>query len=296
MDGWRCFLAGLLAAGLLAGASIPRPARAEGGGAVRIHPAEQTIALGGTAAVEVWLEGAEGFYGLDLRLAWDPAVAVAAEGGVEPLWEVFDPGSHITLKNQAGWCDDQSGQRWYGAWYAVANVSPAQPFSGSGRVCAIRLTGRAPGTVALAIPSAEGATNAGARLSPAAVGATIIVALATATPSPSPTGTPTATATAVRTATPSLAVAAPASPIPSPTPRPSPTALRPTATALRRTATALPTRTPTPGATPSRPPEPLLPHAGQPPVDEGLLRLLLPFLLGAVVTAGVLRVVRGRGG
>jgi len=263
---------------------------------VCIRPTTLTIGLGGTGVAEVWLEDAAGYYGLDVRLAWDPAVATAAEGAVEPLWEVFDPSSHIVVKNQAGWCSDGGGQRWYGAWYAVANVTPAAPFVGSGRVCTIRLTGLAPGTAALAVTSAEGATNAGARLSPAGVGATIIVALATATPSPTPTGTPTSTAVAVRMAAPSVPAVAPASPTPSPALWPSRTLLRPTATPLRRTATAPPTPTHTPGATPSWLPEPLLPTAGQMPVDEGLLRLLVPFLLGAVVTAGVLRAARRRGG
>ncbi len=252
--------------------------------------------MGGTSTVEVWLEGGAGYYGLDVRLAWDPAVAVAAGGGVEPLWEAFDPGRHITLKNQAGWCDDGSGQRWYGAWYAVANVSPALPFTGSGRVCAIRLAGRAPGTAALAVVSADGATNAGARLEPARATATIIVSLATATPSPTPTGTATCTATAAQApAPPAAATGTPPATAPAVW-QPTRTPLRPTATPAAPTATAqaTPYHTPTPTTTPSRPPEPLLPHAGQPPVDEGLLRLLAPFVLGMLVTAGVLRVVRGR--
>lgn len=290
---WRLLIVALLAAALPLGLPAPRVAEAQGGGTVRIQPATLTIGAGGSGTVEVWLEGAAGYYGLDLRLAWDPAVASADSGQVSPLWEAFDPGSHMVLKNRAGWCDDGSGQRWHGAWYAVANVSPAPAFSGLGRVCAIHLTGLAPGTTILQV-TAEGATNSGALLGPATAGATIVVTLATATATATCTATPSATL--ARTATPRPTASATRAPTPSLVPPRATATPSRTATPLwagvmpRPTCTSPPTATaaPTPGVEEAARAE----AAGLP----ALLPLLLPFLIGAVLTAGMLKVMRRRPG
>jgi hypothetical protein len=69
-------------------------------GTIRILPALATTAVGGNVTVEVWLENVGNYYGIDLRLAFDPAVVRVPSGQVTPLWDVFDPVNHFTIKKQ----------------------------------------------------------------------------------------------------------------------------------------------------------------------------------------------------
>ncbi len=309
--------AGLVAVGLW-------PALARGGasaqgeaGTIRIAPATLSVATGGTATAEVWLEGGGGYYGVELRLALDPALVRVPSGQVTPLWDVLSARDHIIVKNQAGWCDDRSGHTWYGAWYAVANVSPAPAFSGGGRICALTLEGVASGTVALEVLVAVGATAGGTRLAPAATGAAVEVLPMTATAMPSRMASATRTAAATRTGTPTRT--ATATRTPSPTPRPTgttaPPAAVPAAATLSPSATSAPSGTPTPSRTPTcgathfptTPPTPT-PCATpaptpRPGLAQGLAALveagawgahLVAFVGGASLMAALLRLRRRR--
>jgi hypothetical protein len=145
--------------------SRPLPAEAQEAqacdvpGTVRIQPTEADVDVGRTVTVEVWLEDAGNYYGLDIRLAFDPALVRVPSGRVTPRWEVFDSANHFAIKNEA---NNISGT----VWYAVTNISPAEPFTGTGRICAIAFTGVASGTTPLHFTYAKGSTRSGLGLYP----------------------------------------------------------------------------------------------------------------------------------
>jgi hypothetical protein len=59
--------------------------------------------------------------------------------------------------------------------YAVTNLHPAEPFTGTGPVCIITFTALAPAVTPLRISGAESATREGVALSPASTDGQIVV-------------------------------------------------------------------------------------------------------------------------
>lgn len=176
MAGRRARLALALAAALWLGAALVlRVGPAASGGAaanvpgtMRVIPAESHLQAGQTVTVEVWLDGGGDYYGLDVRLAFDPAVVRVPSGKVTPLWDVLDPVNHFAIKNVV---DNVNGT----LWYAVTNINPAEAFTGTGRICAIAFTGVASGTSPLHWTYAKGSTRNGDGLYPALVDALVSV-------------------------------------------------------------------------------------------------------------------------
>jgi hypothetical protein len=136
-------------------ALLPRATKAQDGvgvmgvaGTIRVQPAVITTTVGGSSTVEVWLEGADNYYNLDIRLAFDPALVTVPAGKVTPLPGAFGAGS-FEVKNEV---DNSTGS----VWYAVGKLNPAPPFSGSAPICSITFQGLAPGTAAIQVVSAQG--------------------------------------------------------------------------------------------------------------------------------------------
>ncbi|MGC8787630.1 MAG: DNRLRE domain-containing protein, partial [Anaerolineae bacterium] len=161
-------------------------------GTIRILPAVAATNVGGSVTVEVWLENVGNYYGIDLRLAFDPAVVRVPSSQVTPLWDVFDPVNHFTIKNEAN-----NGTGFI--WYALTNINPAEAFTGTGRVCSITFQGVADGATALHFTYVKGSTRDGSALYPTMVDGTIVVGAGG--PTRTPTRTPTATSTTVATLT-----------------------------------------------------------------------------------------------
>jgi len=150
------------------GATVPQAEAFDAPGTVRIQPAEATVDVGRTVTVEVRLEDVGNSYGLDIRLAFDPALVQVPSGRVTPRWDLLHSLNHFVIKNEA---NNISGT----VWYAVTNIHPAEPFTGTGRVCAIAFTGVASGTTPLHFTYAKGSTREGAGMWPATADGTITV-------------------------------------------------------------------------------------------------------------------------
>lgn len=229
------------------------------GPVVLVEPSWATIyPVGATTTVDVWLEDAEAIYGLDIRLSYNPAIVSVPVGQVMPLWEVFDESNHFIVKNVA---DNDAGT----IWYAVTNINPAEPFTGTGRICSITFAGLAMGVSDLHFTYAKGSTRDGSPIWPGMQDGTIEVSespppvtgtptstsTAITSPTPTSTGTPTVTQTATRTSTPTITQTATETSTPSPTSTPGLTSTptgTPTPTGTS-TNTPMPTDTPTPTAT-----------------------------------------------
>jgi hypothetical protein len=123
---------------------------------------------GGTVTVEVWLEDVSNYYGLEMRLYFDTSRLRVGAGKVTPLWEVFDEDNHFTIKNQA---DNSAGV----IQYALTNMNPAEPFTGTGRVCSITFTGMSSGAAVLDFFYVKGSTRDGDELYPAPMDGSVVV-------------------------------------------------------------------------------------------------------------------------
>lgn len=213
-------------------------------GTIKILPNPATVDIGNTVTVYVWLENVGNYYGVDLRFDYDKDLVNVPSGNTTPLWEVFDASSHFIVKNTA---DNVNGN----VWYAVSNMNPAEPFTGTGRVCSITFSGLSAGTTTLDFTYVKGTTRDGTALWPTQVDGSIIVQGPTATPTDTPTAsnTPTNTPTDTPTETPTPT----ASNTPTDTPTGTPTASNtPTSTPTSTpTASNTPTSTPTASKTPT---------------------------------------------
>lgn len=130
-----------------------------GAGIVRILAPSAAQPVGGNTTVEIWLENVVGFYGVDIRLSFDSDMVRVPSGQVTPLWDVFDSSNHFIIKNQV---DNDAGM----AWFAVTNMNPSEPFTGTGRVCSITFSGQRTGSTAIEFAYVKGSSRDGAPLYP----------------------------------------------------------------------------------------------------------------------------------
>lgn len=137
-------------------------------GTVRLLPNPAFVDVGQMVTVEVWLENAGNYYGIDIRLSFDSHYGNVPAGRVTPLWDVIDRNNHFIIKNEV---DNASGM----VWYAVINLNPAEPFTGTGRLFVVAFSGLEVGSSDLHFTYAKGSTRAGESLYPQMVDGSIIV-------------------------------------------------------------------------------------------------------------------------
>lgn len=225
-------------------------AHASSGPVVKVEPASAHIyPVGATTTVEVWVQDVQALYGIDVRLAFDPGVVNVPSGQVTPLWEVFDASNHFIVKNVA---DNGAGT----IWYAITNINPAQPFTGTGRICSITFSGVAVGVSDLQFTYAKGSTRDGTAIWPEVVHGSIEVLASPPPATSTPTSTPTATWTGTSTPTPTDTATSTRTPTPTDTPTHTPTYTPGPTSTPTHTPTITPTRTetntPTHTSTPTR--------------------------------------------
>jgi hypothetical protein len=137
-------------------------------GRVRVLPNPAMVQVSQRVTIEVWLEDAGNYYGIDIRFSFDPNHVRVPAGQVAPLWEVIDRNNHFIIRNEV---DNTRGT----IWYAVTNINPAEPFTGTGRLCTVVFSGVEAGTSELHFTYAKGSTREGVSLYPETVDGTIVV-------------------------------------------------------------------------------------------------------------------------
>jgi hypothetical protein len=157
-----------LALGLPTQSMAAREQTAAQAGTILMQPTSTSIAVGESVTVEVWLEDVADYYGIDLRFTFDPDVVQVPSENVRPLWDIFDAANHWTLMNAA---DNDAGT----VQYALTNLNPAEPFTGTGRVCSVIFSGLTSGTTPLAFYYAKGSTRRGASLYPTQIDGQVVV-------------------------------------------------------------------------------------------------------------------------
>jgi hypothetical protein len=147
----RALVAALAGGSLVAESSTPT---------IRAVASPSVVDVGDTVTVTVWLEEVENYWSIDFKLTFSPTLVSVPSGDVNPLWDVFDEDNSLTVRNSA---DNDVGL----VRYALTNLNPAVPFTGTGRVCNIIFSADAAGTAALHFTFAKGVTGDGDGVFPA---------------------------------------------------------------------------------------------------------------------------------
>lgn len=199
-----------------------------GAAVVRPDPTALSVATGQTQTINIMVENATEVYGIDVRVAFDPALievvdADLSRNGVQMTPGAFPQPDFVAL-NLA---DNAAGA----LRYAVTQVNPTLPATGSGVVFSFQVRGRASGVSPLRVVLVEMANRSGELLSVTTGDGTITVtggqppaATGVAVTIPAEGGPPEATAGAA-SSTPIPAVAEGATTIPLDTPAMATTAL-----------------------------------------------------------------------
>jgi hypothetical protein len=205
--GWRECTAGLLLAFVFA-----LPAAGQGQTAVvRSDPAVLEIGLGESATISIVLADARDVYGIDLRAAFDPQLVEVVDADPGSDGVQLTPGAFLrpdfVARNTA---DNAAGT----LRYAITQVNPTQPASGTGVVLTVRFRGKAAGEAPLTLGPVEMADRQGQSLPVTVEHGTIrVVKDQAATPLPAPTQPMLSTATAAPSAAPAVTSQPAASPV-----------------------------------------------------------------------------------
>jgi len=137
------------------------PARAQGPAVVYLDPAEVTLSPGETVGFTVLIKEVVDLFGVEVHLAYDPAVvqlidAGEAMPGVQIIPGKFlDPDEGFLVANTA---DNGNGE----LDYALTLLAPAEAVSGTGLILAFELraiaNGSSPLTLSVILASADGAS------------------------------------------------------------------------------------------------------------------------------------------
>jgi len=254
---------------------LPLAAQTPGTVSLRVVPTEAEVVVNQITDVAVEVVGVQNLYAVDISMAFDPQVvevvdADATTAGIQVALGAFlDPG--FVIRNAA---DNGQGT----LRFAMTQVNPSTPKSGSGAVLVIRLRGkRAGATSPINLIEATLAQGDTTKITPELRSGQIrvlAVASGNPTPTPLPTQDPSIFVTPTPTNAPPTATPKPVTPVPTatptptgtPQPTPEPVTPAPQATTLSETATLTPAR-PTeesaqPGSTPTGTP------MGSPPPAE----------------------------
>jgi hypothetical protein len=117
-------------------------------GVIRVAPSPAQIETGELVTVEIWVDDVVGYYGIELRARFNPDRVTVPSANCTPLWDVFDAQNHFIVSNVV---DNATGE----FQYVVLNLNPAEPFSGSGRICSITFMGLEDGISSLEIYHAK---------------------------------------------------------------------------------------------------------------------------------------------
>jgi hypothetical protein len=200
---------------------------------VAVYPADGSYAVGTLIDVEVWVEDVVNLYGVDIRLAFDPTRLQVLDANpdlpgvqVQPRDDILSP--DFIIRREA---DNDAGT----VWYAVTQINPSPPVSGSGALFSFSFETIGAGTTEVIVTNYQLADPNGMIIPAQPSGA--VYEIVDDPPTLTPTATPVPpTATPTHTVTPDPPTATPTHTV-----IPDPPTLTPTATPQPPTATPTPT-------------------------------------------------------
>ena len=127
---------------------------------VRVRPAGGTYDVGSTIDVEVVVEDVQNLYGADVQLTFDTTRLSVIDANPS------EPGTQISPRDDLLSTDlvvrEEANNTTGDIWYAVTQLNPSEPVTGTGTIFAFTLQTLSPGeAVPVAIESAKLATRSG---------------------------------------------------------------------------------------------------------------------------------------
>jgi LysM repeat protein len=165
---------------------------------VFIDPSTREIVLGETKKVRIQVENVTGLFGAEVHLTFDPNLLEVVDADADKDGVQIEPGDFLSPDFMAKNNVDQSTGRIV---FAVAQMPPHEPVSGSGVLAKVEFRGKAAGTSALTFSTTQPTSPVilsdrdGNAISTSIQNGTVIVTAAgaptaTPTPTPTPSGTP----------------------------------------------------------------------------------------------------------
>ena len=171
---------------------------------VTIDPQSQDVAVGATTTVDIRIENVAGLFGAEVHLTFDPALLEVVDADSGSAGVQIQPGTFLSPDFVAKNAVDQATGK---IDFAVSQVAPNEPVSGSGVFATVTFRGKAAGTSAVSFDNALLADQGGGAISAGTQGGNVTVTngdtpTPTITPTPGPTSTPGPTPTPGPTSTP----------------------------------------------------------------------------------------------
>lgn len=217
---------------------------------VVVDPQSSEVVVGATTTVNIKIENVEGLYGAEVHLTFDPSLLEVMDADSGTSGVQIQPGTFISPDFVGQNAVDQAAGK---IDFAIAQMPPQEPVSGSGVFATITFKGKAAGTCTVSFTDILLSDTSGHSISAGAQNGTVtIIGEETPTPTVTPKDTPTSTPENTPTPTPEDTL----TPTPEDTPTLSPTSSTPTATpdgtpTPSSTPTVTPDGTPTPSSTPT---------------------------------------------
>jgi LysM repeat protein len=189
----------------------------QGNALLHFSPSPQQVPLGGTASVQLRLENVNNLYGIEAHLTFDASLVQVedddpAQSGVQ-ITSGEIPNPEFTVQNTV---DNSNG----GLDYAVVQLAPRPPASGSGVVATIRFRGVREGSSAIRFSSAKLASPDGEEIAVTLQEGAIVVVSAPLPTTPAPTTTSPSPTAITSTPPPATVTPLPATATPLATPAP----------------------------------------------------------------------------
>jgi len=152
-------------------AAVPAAAM-QAGTLVRIQPVSQQVAVGQTATIEIRIENVSGLYAADVELRFNPAVLQVQDADPGREGVQIQPGNFpspdFPAQNSA---DNAAGV----IRYALTQLPPKSPVTGSGLLATVVFRGQAAGTADLTFSIVNLANAQGQQIPASSQGGNIIV-------------------------------------------------------------------------------------------------------------------------
>lgn len=199
---------------------VPEAIAAQDGTVIRVQPLVQHLNIADTAIVEIYIDNVTNLFAAEIELQFDPNILQARDADPSKEGIQIQPGSFLApdfvISDEI---DNETGI----ARYALAQLAPKTPVSGSGVLASITFQAVGEGSSQLTFTLTQLATGEGQEIAVTAQSGQIIVGQAVASPTP-----PTTTVTPTTESDQATATPLSSTPIPEPTFTPLPTTSTPT--------------------------------------------------------------------
>jgi hypothetical protein len=137
---------------------------------VRPDPLVAVVPVGGQVVVNLYVENVQNLYGADIRISFDPAILEVVDADpsvagvqVQPLSSFLIP-DFVVKKKACNAVDPADPDCQVGGvvWYAVTQLNPSMPVSGSGPLAAVTFKRLLPAKTDLKVTRAQLADRFGA--------------------------------------------------------------------------------------------------------------------------------------